>query len=330
MHNFLARKISAGRYKLLVILITILISGAGYFLWQHTHRKSENPQTEQPNQQLRKWRTQEEIKSFSTYQTLYAQLNSQGVSLSPLAKEEILSQIFPKSKFWLFTNRNGETLYLADGEDKTARSVISDEVLTDKVVALTTTKADLNRDGGEELIAFTIIKFQDVALCCDQKRFFSIFQKTEEGKWKLTTEANLEVFYGGEHKGKTKTVMMDNLPIIQLEIEGDYHNGLKSSTVDWYVLEGEQIRRIWHENISYNTDNVGTYPKEAMDNYEASFALEPEKGLDFPNIRVIKTYTKKAGENFKNAKREEIYYLWDKERKLFQFAITPQKPGKQE
>lgn len=319
-----------GRNKLLVILFTILISGAGYFLWQHTQRKSENSQKEQPNQQLRKWRTQEEIKSSYTYQTLYAQLNSQGVSLSPLAKEEILSQIFPKSKFWLFTNRNGETLYLADGEDKTARSVIGDEVLTDKVVAVTTTKADFNRDGREELIAFTIIKFQDVALCCDQKRFLSIFEKTEEGKWKLITEANLEVFYGGEHTGKIKTVMMDNLPIIQLEIEGDYHNGLKISTVEWYISEGEQIRRIWHEGLSYNTDNVGTYPKEAMDNYEGSFEVERGKGLGFPKIRFIKTYTKRAGKNLKNAQREEMYYLWDKERKLFQFAIAPQKPGKQE
>lgn len=319
-----------GRNKSLVILFTILISGAGYFLWQHTHRKSENSQKEQPNQQLRKWRTQEEIKSSYTYQTLYAQLNSQGVSLSPLAKEEILSQIFPKSKFWLFTNRNGETLYLADGDDKTARSVISDEVLTDKIVAVTTTKADFNRDGREEFIAFTIIKFQDVALCCDQKRFLSIFQKTQEGKWKLTTEVNLEVFYGGEHRGKIKIVMMDNLPIIQLEIEGDYHNGLKSSTVEWYISEGEQIRRIWHEGLSYNTDNVGTYPKESMDNYEGSFEVERGKGLGFHKIRFIKTYTKRAGENLKNAQREEMYYLWDKERKLFQLAIAPQKPGKQE
>lgn len=329
MHNFLARKISAGRYKLLVIL-TILISGAGFLLWQHAHRTSENPQTEQPSQQLRTWRTQEEIKSSYTYQTLYTQLSSQGVSLSPLAKEEILSQIFPKSKFWLFTNRSNETVYLADGKDKTARSVISDEVLTDKVVAVTTTKADLHRDGGEELIAFTIIKFQDVALCCDQKRFLSIFKRTEEGRWKLTTEANLEVFYGGEHKGKIKTVMMDNLPIIQLEIEGEYHNGLKSSTEEWYILEGEQIRSIWHENLSYNTDNVGTYPKEAMDNYEGSFEVELEKGLGSSTIRFIKTYTKRAGKNLNNAKREEIYYQWDKARKLFQLAIASQEPGKQE
>lgn len=321
MDNFLAKMISVGRYKLLVILFTVLISAAGYFLWQNTHKKPENSQTEQPNQQLRKWRTPEEIKPSYAYEALYSQLSSQGVSLFPLENHEILSQIFPKSKIWKFTSKEGYTSYLADGEDKIERNVINDQALTDKLVGFNSLETDFDGDRERGLIAFTIINFKDVALCCNEKRFLNIFKKNKERKWTLLKEKELEVYHGGKHTGKIRIIPLEGFSVIEIIIDGYYYNGLKTSTVEWYIWQGKDFKQIWREHLFYNTDNVGTYPQEARENYQASFELEPEEDSEYPKIKLVKTYTKKQGKTLKNAKQEEIYYRWNEDKREFTMFV---------
>jgi hypothetical protein len=303
------------KYKYFLVLFLLLLGALGgrYFLTTKTTGRTTLSPPKEP--------TLLPVKSEYIYESIASRLKSKGVSLFPI-KDKVLSQIFPESKFWQFNDEEGNVLYLADGTDKIEHNVVNNEVLTDKMVALATTEADLDEDGEKELVAFTIVKFQDAALCCDQKRFLGIFKKIEKGRWKLIKEIELEVPYGGQHKGKIKALMINNLPIIQLEIEGNYHNGLESSTVEWYVLKNDQIKKIWQENIFYNTDNVGTYPKEAMNNYQAYFELEPSGHGRYPKIKLIKIYIKKHGRNLETPEQEEIYYLWNPNKERFESSNT--------
>lgn len=61
------------------------------------------------------------------YEDFYHQLQSEGIIITKIQNNNILSQIFPRSKFWQFTNKKGQNLYLADGEDKTEINVINDQ-----------------------------------------------------------------------------------------------------------------------------------------------------------------------------------------------------------
>lgn len=300
----------AGKYKYKLVFLALIILALGwlYFSKGDVLHKSGSVLNSESTRHT----------SSYIYQNIYDNLQLEKTVLTPLENHEILSQIFPKSRIWKFTSKEGDTSYLADGEDKAERNAVSDQVLTDKIVGFNTLQTDFDGDKEEELIVFTIINFKDVALCCNEKRFLDIFKKNKEGKWRLVKEKEFEVYYGGKHRGKMKVVTLRDPPIIEIIIDGYYYNGLKTSTVEWYLWQREDFKQIWREHLFYDTDAVGTFPEEAMKNYQADFELEEKENEDYPRIKLIKNHTKRNGRNLSTPEEEVIYYVWDREKLTFE------------
>ena len=313
-----SRERTVEKYKLVSLLLITLFLGWLYFPKEDALPKPESILEIKPIGQV-----DGQVKSAITapsylYQNIYEKLQSEGIVLTPIKNHEIISQIFPKSKIWKFVTEKRNTFYLADGPDKTESNAVNGQVLTDKTIDFNTLQTDFGDDKEEELIAFTIINFKDVALCCNEKRFLNFFKKNKEGKWVTLKEKELEVYYGGKHTGKITTVTLGEFSVIEVIIEGYYFNGLKISTVEWYLWQEEDFKQIWRAHLFYNTDTVGTFPKEAMDNYQAEFEMEEKGEEDYPRIKLVITYTKRNGQNLSIPEEEIISYVWDRERLVFE------------
>lgn len=305
-----------GKYKYTLVLFALITLALGWLYF--AYHKPKGVLNSEPARETDKQVKSARMNFSYIYQNIYDELQSRGIIPRLLKNHEILSQIFPKSKIWQFTNEQGNTSYLIEGEDKTARNVINDQLLTDKIVDFGFLEADLDGNKENELVAFTIASFKETALCCSEKRFVDIFKKTTEGKWLLLKEKELEVYYGGKHTGKIKRRKIADFPALEVIIDGYYYNGLKTSTVEWYLWQNGDFKQIWREHLFYNTDAIGTFSREAMDNYQAYFELVPKEGGKYPEIKVVKTYTRKRGRDLEDRQYEEIYYLWNETKGEFE------------
>lgn len=253
-----------------------------------------------------------------TYESYYTDLTSTGVQLVLVKNNPLLEQLFPDGQIWQYKDQEGKVKFIIDSPTKTGDNAVVDGKITDKIVIIETEYFDYTQNNEEERLILSSTSFKDVALCCNQKFYLAVFRQVE-GELSLIYEQELNI-------GQTNVDIVAFLTrdlnrdgkedLLELQFLGDSYTGLYTKSVYWYLFKNGNFRKAWSEILSLDTTYAGTIKDEEKENYQASFDLLYQSNSQYPQIKVVKTYTKRKNkEPF--SPEEIIYYVWDESKEAF-------------